>query len=116
MSSHALIQAALDAAPALAALVGDRIRPDLAREGDAFPYIVFKRTSLQRHKGLDGTVLGTSEVFEVECWAVNRTDSAAVAEQALLALDAAQLDADEALPDGIDPEFLDRVTVIVVNI
>lgn len=116
MSSHALIQAALAAHPGLAALVGDRIRPDLARETDAFPFVVFKRSGLTRHTGLDGTVHGTTETFEIECWGGTRTVSVDVSEQALLALDAAHLSAEEAGPDGIDPEQLDRVTVLTVDV
>ena len=116
MSSHALVQAALDAHPGLAALVGTRIRPDLASETDDLPFVVFKRSALLRHTGLDGTVHGTTETFEIECWAVTRSASIEVAEQALLALDAARLDASEAGPDGIDPDFRDRVTVLTVDI
>lgn len=116
MSSHALIQTALAAHAGLAALVGTRIRADLSREGDAFPFVVFKRASLTRHTGLDGTVHGTSETFEVECWGGTRALSVDVSEQAALALDAAHLSAEEAGPDGIDPEMLDRVVVLTVDI
>lgn len=116
MSSHALIQAALDAHAGLAVLVGTRIYADLAPEGADFPFVIFKRSALLRHTGLDGTVHGTTETFEVECWAENRSRSVDVSEQALLALDAADLTADEAGPDGIDPELLDRVTVLTVDI
>lgn len=116
MSSHALIQSALTSHPGLTALVGTRIRPDLARPEDAFPFVVFKRTALVRHKGLDGTVHGVTETFEIECWGEYRSQSVDVSEQALLALDAAQLDASEAGPDGVDPEMLERVTVLTVDV
>lgn len=116
MSSHTLVQAALVAHGGLAALVGTRIRPDLARPEDDFPFVVFKRSGLTRHTGLDGTVHGTTETFDVECWGGTRAMSINVSEQALLALDAAHLPAEEAGPDGIDPEQLDRVTVLTVYI
>ncbi|MEJ1935959.1 DUF3168 domain-containing protein [Nostoc sp. NIES-2111] len=116
MSSHALIQTALMSFPGLVALVGQRIRPDLARPEDDFPFVVFKRAALVRHKGLDGTVHGTTETFEIECWGSHRSQSVDVSEQALLALDAAHLDASDAGPDGVDPDQLDRVTVLTVEI
>lgn len=116
MSSHAAVQAALDAHAPLVAQVGARIWPDLAQEGAAYPLIVFKRTSLQRIKGLAGVTLGQIETFAIECWAHTRGESVALSELALDALDAAGLSAESAEPDGIDPELLDRVTVLSVEI
>lgn len=116
MSSHALIQAALDGHAPLVAVVGPRIWPDLAREGAPYPLVVFKRTALERITGLANVVLGTNETFAVECWAHTRGDSVALSELVFAALDAAGLCADLAEPDGIDPELLDRVTVLTVEI
>lgn len=116
MSSHAIVQAALDAHAPLVAAVGTRIWPDLAKEGAPYPLVVFKRTGLTRITGLANVVLGTIETFAIECWAHTRGDSVALSELVFAALDAAGLSADNAEPDGIDPELLDRVTVIAVEI
>lgn len=116
MSSHALVQAALDAHAPLVAVVGARIWPDLAKEGAPYPLVVFRRTRLERIIGLAGIVLGTDETFAVECWAHTRGDSVALSELVFAALDVAGLTAETAEPDGIDPELLDRVTVLAVEI
>lgn len=116
MSSHALIKSALSAHAGLAALVGTRIRADLGDPDDDYPFVVFKRSGLQRITGLDGSVHGQIETFEIECWADNRSQSVNVFEQALQALDAAGLVAEEGDADGIDPELLQRVTVARVDV
>lgn len=116
MSQHAAVQAALTAHPGLAALVGPRIRVDFAKESDAYPFVVFKRTGLEIIRGLDGSRHGETETFEIECWASTRAQSIDVSEQAIAALEAAQLYPEQAAPDGIDPELLDRVTVLSFEI
>lgn len=116
MSSHALVQAALDAHAPLVALVGQRIRPDLAEATDELPFIVFKRASLTRHAGMDGTVLGETETFEIDCWGGTRSLSISLSELVLDALDAAGLTAETALPDGIDPEQRDKCITLSLDI
>lgn len=116
MSSHPHIKAALDASPGLAALVGTRIRADLAQETDDYPFVIFKRASLEHIRGLDNSLHGTLEVFEIECWAGTRSASVDVSEQAMLALAAADLPVDLVDPDGIDPALLERVIVLRVDV
>jgi hypothetical protein len=116
MSSHLLVMQALQADPALVALVGDRIRVDFAEVGDAYPFVIVKRAGLDFIRGLGGIRLGTVETFEVDCWGNTRSESVAVSEQANLALEAAQLYATQAQPDGVDPDLLARVTVLSVEI
>lgn len=116
MSSHALIKAALDAHPGLAALVGTRIRADLARETDDYPFVVFKREGLQHERGLDGSLHATRETFAIECWAHQRSLSVDVAEQSMAALAAAALPVEIVEADGIDPELLERVIVVSVEV
>lgn len=116
MSAHALVQSALDAHAGLAALVGTRIRADLARPDDDLPFVVFKRADLDIVAGMDGSLLGQAETFEVECWGARRSEAVNVAEQTILALAAAHLTPEKGSPDGIDPEQLDRVVVLTVFI
>lgn len=116
MSSHHLIKAALESHAPLAAAVGGRIRVDFAKEDDAYPFVVFKRSALEREKGIDGKVQATKETFEVEAWAHTRDGSISISELAMAALDAADLDPEEGQPDGVDPELRDRVTVLTVEV
>jgi hypothetical protein len=116
MSSHLLVLQALQADPALVALVGGRIRVDFAEAGDAYPFVIIKRAGLDFVRGLGGQRLGQVETFEIECWGNTRSESVAVSEQANLALEAAQLYATQAQPDGVDPDLLARVTVLSVDI
>ena len=116
MSSHNLVIAALEAHAPLMAATGGRIRSDLADASDDYPFIIVKRSRLERITGLDGTVYGTDETFEIECWAHTRSASVDVSELAFAALDAAGLVAETAQPDGIDPELLERVTVLSLDV
>lgn len=116
MSRHAEVKAALEAHPGLQALVGQRIRVDLANEDDAYPFVVYKRSSLDKTLGLDNSVHATQEIFEIECWAHNRSQSIDVSEQVMLAMADADLPVETAQPDGIDPQMLERVTVLTVEI
>lgn len=116
MSSHALIKTALAGHAGLAAFVGTRIRADLASESDDYPFVIFKRSALEHIRGLDNTLHGTQETFEIECWAGTRSATVDVSEQAMLALAAADLPVDTADPDGIDPALLERVIVLRVEV
>ena len=116
MSSHELVKTALLAHPGLAALVAGRIRVDYAKESDAYPFVVFKRAGLDIHRGIDGSRHGQTETYEIECWADTRSQSVDVSEQAIAALEAAQLYPEQVQADGVDPELLARVTVLSVEI
>ena len=83
---------------------------------DAYPFVVYKRSALDREKGLDGKVQAEMETFEIECWADTRDASVGISELAMAALDAADLDPEEAQPDGVDPELLKRATVLSVQV
>lgn len=116
MSSHPLIKAALDAHAGLAALVGTRIRADLANETDDYPFVIFKRSGLELIRGIDESLHGRHETFDVECWAGTRSASVDVSEQAMLALAEADLAVEQVDPDGIDPQLLERVIVLRVEV
>lgn len=116
MSAHAEIKAALVAHAGLAALVGAKIRADLAQEKDVLPFIVFKRVAYNPVYGLDNSLHAAQETFAIECWATHRAESVAVAEQAMAALAVAGMPATNAEADGIDPELLDLVTIINADV
>ena len=116
MSSHTLIMTALEAHAGLAAQVGTRIRADLAKAEDDYPFVIFKRSDLDIGYHLDGSISYTYEEFEVECWGRSRSQAIDVFEQALGALHAAELEPRRGQPDGIDPELLERVNVITVEV
>lgn len=116
MASHALVIAALAAHPGLAALVGTRIRVDYAEAADRYPFVVVKRADFSRTPDLSGAVNLITETFEVECWGEDRVQAVNLMEQALLALDAADLPPERGQPDGVDPELLNKVCVLVVDV
>jgi hypothetical protein len=116
MSGHAQIKAALQAHAGLAALVGTRIRADIGEADDAYPFVVFKRSALLQHRGLDGSLHLTQETFEVECWAHSRSTSVDVSEQVMDAMAIAGMTVDVAQADGIDPGMRELVTVLEVEV
>lgn len=89
MSAETDLRALLIAAPAVVALVSQRIAADRMEQGSARPFIVFNRTGTQRSKGLDGTVHGVLVTLELQCWAESRAMAEAVAEAAQSAIEQA---------------------------
>lgn len=95
---------------------GSRVRQDAADEDDQYPFIIFRRVSVERQRGLDGTLLAMRETFQVECWGQTREESDALEDQALEALQAAGLYADGNEVDGLDPEVKVRAAVFNVDV
>lgn len=116
MSSHALIQSTLAGHAGLAALVGTRIRADLAEPADAYPFVVFKRSDYEESLGLDDSVQARRETFQIECWGATRSQSVDVSEQVFAALRAGGIPGSGADPDGIDPEVLARAVVVSTDV
>lgn len=110
------LRAALVAHAPLTALVGHRVRADLANADDADPFVVFKRVSFEKITGLDGTVHARRDTFQIECWGKTRSQSSEVADLADAALRAADLDPDQSDPDAIDPEIGARAVVLNVDL
>lgn len=110
-----LRQVLADHAP-LVAMVGQRIRADLARAEDELPFVVFKRASFEKVTGLDGSVHARRDTFQIECWGKTRADSSTLADLVDDALRAGDLDPDESDPDSIDPEVGARAVVLNVDI
>lgn len=69
MSLASDIVAALSANATLTGLVADRIRPDMADEADASPYVVFEEISSDPANGLDGHHGKTLSRVQITAWA-----------------------------------------------
>lgn len=80
MSAESDFRAVLLAAPAITALVGQRVAVDRMEEGAPFPFIVFARSSSEMQYAIDGALHGTMVVLEVQCWADNVLAAGALAD------------------------------------
>lgn len=116
MSAAEDLRAALVASAPLVALVGQRMRTDAAEQADAFPYVVFRRKTVQREFSLDNTLLAAREVFEIECWAERRLAAVEIEEAVVTALLAAGLVPDDNDPDALDPEVDLRCAIVNVSL
>lgn len=104
MSAEADLRALLIAAPAVTALVSQRVAADRIEQGSARPFVVFSRTGTERTKGLDGTVHGVLVTFDVQCWADTRLNANAVAQAVQATLEQA-FHAVENRSSGYDPDL-----------
>lgn len=86
MSASTDLRALLVAAPAVAALVGSRVRADRAEQGDDLPFVVYTGTA-EPQRTLSGAVADTLHVFELQCWATSRAGAQAVGDAVQAALD-----------------------------
>ena len=66
------LQSTLLAAAPLTALVGTRVRMDLAEESDATPYVVCMRDDTGPMHTLIDQIENPDVVFELHCWADTR--------------------------------------------
>jgi hypothetical protein len=115
MSGSDVILAALTAgspAPTSATVV----RVDVADEGDRFPFVVFRRVDVQRDYGLGNVLLGTREVFEIECWGKTRDASEDLEAEVIDALAAADLPVIPNDPDALDPTVKAKAVVVRVEV
>ncbi len=64
----------------LAAVVGDRIYPDILPQQPAFPALTYIRRSVDRHKTFCGTGEMARSSFQVDAWALTYEDAERVAQ------------------------------------
>jgi hypothetical protein len=112
MSGGTLLRAVLTGSPGTSA--GSRVRADAADEKDIYPFIIFRRTTVDRIYGLDNTRLGVREDFSIECWGDTPAAAQALEAEVVAALAAADLPVNPNDPDGNDPMV--GVNAAVVNV
>lgn len=95
---------------------GTKVRQDAADEEDEYPFIIFRRTEVERQRGVGGELLATRETFQVECWGENRAASDTLEAEAVSALEATGLYPDGNEPDGLDPDVRVRAAVFTVDV
>jgi len=94
-----------DIVTALAAVAGGRVYPQVAEQGAAKPFVVYRILSKDPAQKLGGGagVTNTSVVFD--CWAETYAAAIALAEQVRAALDASSLISYEESASGEDYEL-----------
>lgn len=111
MSAAEELRAALIGYAPLVALVGQRVRFDVAHQDDDYPLLVLRQVGNEPTRGLDGSLHCRRESFQVESWGETRSQSAAVHTLVEEALDAADIPPEPADPDSLDPEVGARACV-----
>lgn len=115
-NSHSAVQGALKAHAPLVTKVHSLIRPDTSLPGDAYPMVVFRRSDYLKHRNLDGSTAAEWEEFEFECWGRTRSEALEVMGLVMDALEAAGFEPEKGDPDGIDPQFIELVSVLKLEI
>lgn len=54
---------------AVAALIGDRIRPELSADADEYPLIVYEKEDDEPRVTMDGPIALTHAIISFDCWA-----------------------------------------------
>ncbi len=85
MSAETDLQALLEGAAGVAALVGDRIAQNAIDQGQAVPYIVYTSQHTPDY-GLNNALLATNVQFRIECWAATAVAADAIADAVRAAL------------------------------
>ena len=116
MSAADDLRAALLAHAPLTALVGERVRQDVADESDTYPLVVFKQSGKQSIRRLDGPLHARTDDFQVESWGETRAESAQIHDLVEEALLEADIECDPADPEALDPEIGARACVWNVRI
>lgn len=111
MSAADDLRAALLAHAPLTALVGQRVRQDMADEGDEYPLVVFKQSRKESIRGLDGSLHARVDDFQVESWAETRAAAAELHDLVEEALIEADIECDPADPEALEPELGARACV-----
>ena len=91
MTPEKKLQSTLLTHTATAALVGTRVRMDMAEEADAMPYVVLMRDETAQMHTLGSVIDNPAVVFEVHCWAATRADAETLAGSVRLAVQAASM-------------------------
>jgi hypothetical protein len=113
VSGGTQLRAILTGSP-LATSAGDKVRPDMVDERDRVPFIIFRRTQVERIYGLDNTVLATREDFDIECWGDTPSKAQDLEAEVVAALAAAGIPVNPNDPDGNDPVV--GVNAVVVRV
>lgn len=91
MSNYAGISRAVSAkllsVASVTAIVGQRVRPDLLDQGEAYPGITFRLVDAGYSPGITGSDTLPSPQFEVACWARDRDESVSLADVVIAALE-----------------------------
>lgn len=113
MSGGTQLRTILTGSP-LATSAGTRVRADAADEKDVYPFIIFRRTEVDRIYGLSNALLGTREDFAIECWADTPAQAQVLEAEVVAALAVADIPVNQNDADGNDPVV--GVNAVVVNV
>lgn len=86
MSAESDLFSALTARPALTALVGSRIYPDIIPEGAALPAVVYQRSSTSPVTTIGSVRVAEDVRFGISAWAISRADADTVADEVAAAI------------------------------
>lgn len=118
MSAKTELRALLVATSGVTALVGSgsaaRISADRIEQGAARPFIVFTQNATDVQTGLNGTVLTTKAVLELQCWADTRVGADALADAVQTAL-VGDYRTITQRADGYDAELDLEATIFTVD-
>lgn len=76
--------------PAVVDLVGDRVYPADAAQGEQLPYVIYEEAEQQRMRTLTGYVNLRSFLLHIDCWGQNRAQAKAVRKAVAASLDGFQ--------------------------
>lgn len=85
MSAESDLQALLEGAAGVTALVGDRIAQNAIDQGQDAPYIVYTSQHTPEY-GLSNAVLANNVQFRIECWAGTAAEADEIADAVRAAL------------------------------
>lgn len=115
MSPEELVVATLNAAPAVTALVGDRIFPDEIPQERSLPAIVYRRAATDPRFTLNDTLAATRALMRLSCWSTSRLQAETIGDAAIAALVAQKI-----MPvgrDGFsDPETGEEAALLEVEV
>lgn len=86
MSAESTLYGWLDADAGLAALVGERIYPDVIPQDQPLPAVAFARTQTEPIATIHGTVPASFVGMQIQCWAATRAIAEQVADAVVAAL------------------------------
>lgn len=105
MSIETAVKAALSAAPAVSAIVGSKIFPMVATEGEVVPYIVYQVSASTREGAMNGPGSLRNARMQLDCYAATYSAAKALGAAVRAALDGAGLQSAMIIEqDLLDPE------------
>jgi hypothetical protein len=87
VNGHLAIHARLNGAAGLAALVKDRIYPDVMPDSPIYPAVTYQQLSGSSARGAVADPPLKKALFQVSTWAKSRLDAVTIAAQVRMALD-----------------------------